>query len=199
MTKEVIIEPGATTGTQYDYVYDLHGNILSKTESTYTVATGATSGSATTQYTYGDNTWGDLLTSYGDLTFTYDEIGNIVTEHKAGSSSTTYYNWGKGRQLESLSYGTSAQSATTVVEHAYNSDGVRISKTLSAGGLEFIVDGNKILKQIGCGLGVLQTLEFYYDAQGEIIGFNYDGRKGINFYDFDPLPKTIHSYTHYGK
>jgi len=59
MTKEVIIEPGTTTGTQY---------------------------------TYSDNTWGDLLTSYGDLTFTYDEIGNIVSEHKAGSSSKTYYN-----------------------------------------------------------------------------------------------------------
>jgi len=199
MTKEVIIEPGATTGTQYDYVYDLHGNILSKTESTYTVATGATSGSTTTQYTYGDNTWGDLLTSYGDLTFTYDEIGNLVSRHREGISSAYYFNWGKGRQLESLSYGTSAESATTVVEHEYNSDGVRISRTFNAGGLEYIVDGDRILKQVGCGIGVLQTLEFYYDAQGEIIGFNYDGRKGINFYDFDPLPKTIHRYTHYGK
>ena len=175
MTKEVIIEPGATTGTQYDYVYDLHGNILSKTESTYTVATGVTSGSTTTQYTYGDNTWGDLLTSYGDLTFTYDEIGNLVSRHREGISSAYYFNWGKGRQLESLSYGTSAQSATTVVAHEYNSDGVRISRTFNAGGLEYIVDGDRILKQIGCGIGVLQTLEFYYDAQGEIIGFNYNG------------------------
>ncbi len=175
MTKEVIIEPGATTGTQYDYVYDLHGNILSKTESTYTVATGATSGSATTQYNYGDNTWGDLLTSYGDLTFTYDEIGNLVSRHREGISSAYYFNWGKGRQLESLSYGTSAESATTVVEHEYNSDGVRISRTFNAGGLEYIVDGDRILKQVGCGIGVLQTLAFYYDAQGEIIGFNYNG------------------------
>ena len=42
MTREIIIEPGATTGKQYDFVYDLYGNVLSKTESTYTVATGAT-------------------------------------------------------------------------------------------------------------------------------------------------------------
>ena len=175
MTKEVIIEPGATTGTQYDYVYDLHGNILSKTESTYTVATGATSGSTTTQYTYGDNTWGDLLTSHGNLTFAYDEIGNLVSRHIEGNSSVYYFNWGKGRQLESLSYGTSAESATTVVAHEYNSDGVRISRTFNAGGLEYIVDGDRILKQVGCGIGVLQTLEFYYDAQGEIIGFNYGG------------------------
>ena len=110
-----------------------------------------------------------------NLTFTYDEIGNIVTEHKAGSSSTTYFNWGKGRQLGSLSYGTSAESATTVVAHEYNSDGIRISRTFKEGGLEYIVDGDRILKQVGCGLGVLQTLEFYYDAQGEMIGFNYNG------------------------
>ena len=30
MTREIIIAPGATTGTQYDYVYDLYGNILSE-------------------------------------------------------------------------------------------------------------------------------------------------------------------------
>ena len=110
-----------------------------------------------------------------NLTFTYDEIGNLVSRHRDGISSAYYFNWGKGRQLESLSYGTSAQSATTVVEHEYNSDGVRISRTFNAGGLEYIVDGDRILKQVGCGIGVLQTLEFYYDAQGEIIGFNYNG------------------------
>ena len=63
MTKKVIIEPGATTGTQY---------------------------------TYGDNTWGDLQTSYGDLTFTYDEIGNLVSRHRDGISSAYYFKWGKG-------------------------------------------------------------------------------------------------------
>ena len=47
MTREIIIEPGATTGKQYDFEYDLYGNILSKTESTYTVATGAITGSDT--------------------------------------------------------------------------------------------------------------------------------------------------------
>ena len=173
MTREIIIAPGATTGTQYDYVYDLYGNILSKTESTYTVATGSTSASATTQYAYADNTWKDLLTSYGDLTYTYDEIGNVISENKEGSSSTTYYNWGKGRQLENISYGMSAEIANVVVAYEYNSDGIRISKTFNEGGLEFIVDGNKILKQIGCGIGAMQTLEFYYDAFGDIIGFRY--------------------------
>ena len=50
----------------------------------------------------------------------------------------------KGRQLENISYGISAESANVVVAYEYNSDGIRISKTFSEGGLEFIVDSNKI-------------------------------------------------------
>ena len=88
--------------------------------------------------------WKDLLTSYGDLTYTYDEIGNVISENKGGYTYTTYYNWGKGRQLENISYGISAESANVVVAYEYNSDGIRISKTFSEGGLEFIVDSNKI-------------------------------------------------------
>ena len=36
ITRENIIESEATTGKQYDFEYDLYGNKLSKTESTYT-------------------------------------------------------------------------------------------------------------------------------------------------------------------
>ena len=50
----------------------------------------------------------------------------------------------KGRQLENISYGISAESTNVVVAYEYNSDGIRISKTFSEGGLEFIVDSNKI-------------------------------------------------------
>ena len=173
MTREIIIEPGATTGKQYDFEYDLYGNILSKTESTYTVATGAITGSATAQFSYTDSTWKDLLTSCGNMSFTYDEIGNLRSLKNGSNTSGYYFNWGKGRQLESLAFGETAESAEVYVEYGYNADGIRISRTFNVGGLEYIVDGDKILKQVGCGVGVLQTLEFYYDALGEIIGFNY--------------------------
>ena len=46
--------------------------------------------------------------------------------------------------MENISYGISAESANVVVAYEYNSDGIRISKTFSEGGLEFIVDSNKI-------------------------------------------------------
>ena len=173
MTREIIIEPGATTGKQYDFEYDLYGNILSKTESTYTVATGAITGSATAQFSYTDSTWKDLLTSCGNMSFTYDEIGNLRTYQTDNTSSKIFFNWGKGRQLESLAFGETAESAEIYVEYGYNADGIRISRSFNGRGLEYIVDGDKILKQVGCGVGVLQTLEFYYDALGEIIGFNY--------------------------
>ena len=173
MTREIIIESGATTGKQYDFEYDLYGNILSKTESTYTVATGAITGSATAQFSYTDSTWKDLLTSRGNMSFTYDEIGNLRSLKNGSNTSGYYFNWGKGRQLESLAFGETAESAEVYVEYGYNADGIRISRTFNVGGLEYIVDGDKILKQVGCGVGVLQTLEFYYDALGEIIGFNY--------------------------
>ncbi len=104
MTREIIIEPGATTGKQYDFEYDLCGNILSKTESTYTVATGAITGSTTKQYAYTDGTWKDLLTAYGTRYFTYDEIGNLRSLKNGSNTSGYYFNWGKGRQLESLTY-----------------------------------------------------------------------------------------------
>ena len=173
MTREIIIEPGATTGKQYDFEYDLCGNILSKTESTYTVATGAITGSTTKQYAYNDGTWKDLLSAYGTRYFTYDEIGNLRSIKNGSNTSGYYFNWGKGRQLESLTYGETAESADLYFEYGYNADGIRISKAILGRKLEYIVDGDKILKQVGCGVGVLQTLEFYYDALGEIIGFNY--------------------------
>ena len=69
ITRENIIESEATTGKQYAFEYDLYGNKLSKTESTYTVATGAITGSATAQFSYTDSTWKDLLTSCGKMSF----------------------------------------------------------------------------------------------------------------------------------
>ena len=46
--------------------------------------------------------------------------------------------------MENISYGISVKRANVVVAYEYNSDGIRISKTFSEGGLEFIVDSNKI-------------------------------------------------------
>lgn len=35
---------------------------------------------ATYTYTYGDSSWGDLLTAYNGISITYDEIGNPLND-----------------------------------------------------------------------------------------------------------------------
>ena len=121
----------------------------------------------TKQYTYGDSTWKDLLTGFGELTYTYDEIGNVIRTENTRTEEVTEYSWSKGRRLEKIERGTEK------TEYTYNRDGIRIGKSVQGGNVRYIVDGTKILKQIGTGAG--KTLEFYYDAGGELVGFRYEG------------------------
>ena len=140
---------------------------ISKKEEEYTVSTEATSNAVTKQYTYGDSTWKDLLTGFGELTYTYDEIGNVIRTENTRTEEVTEYSWSKGRRLEKIERGTEK------TEYTYNRDGIRIGKSVQGGNVRYIVDGTKILKQIGTGAG--KTLEFYYDAGGELVGFRYEG------------------------
>ncbi|MBE6934625.1 MAG: hypothetical protein E7462_06235 [Ruminococcaceae bacterium] len=54
----------------------------------------------TVPYTYGDASWGDLLTAYDGQTITYDDIGNPLND------GTWTYTWQNGRELASISNGT---------------------------------------------------------------------------------------------
>ncbi len=63
-----------------EMTYDNYGNILTKNG---------------VSYTYGDATWKDLLTKYGNQTITYDAQGNPTSY--LGHTLT----WEKGRQLKS--------------------------------------------------------------------------------------------------
>ena len=56
-------------------IYDSAGNITSKKTYAFTIGDLGTA-TSTVNYTYGDATWGDLLTKYGSTTITYDVIGN---------------------------------------------------------------------------------------------------------------------------
>ena len=71
----------------------------------------------TVVYTYGDDSWGDLLTGYNGATISYDEIGNPL------SDGTWTYTWERGRQLASMSDGT------TTWTYTYDADGMRTSRT----------------------------------------------------------------------
>ncbi len=58
----------------------------------------------TVTYGYGNADWGDLLTSYGGKTITYDAVGNPL------SDGTWSYTWERGRRLKSMRNGSKTYS-----------------------------------------------------------------------------------------
>ena len=97
--------------------------------------------------------------SYGNVIFTYDEIGNPLTYYN-GTSYT--FGW-EGRQLKSATRGSTSFSFT------YNDEGIRTSKVV--GGVEhtYILDGSQIAAEIW-GSNILVYL---YDSNGAPIGMQY--------------------------
>ena len=107
---QLLRENNQAAGKTWTYTYDDGGNILSKTEYAYT--TGALGTPLDTiAYTYGDSTWGDLLTAYDGQTLTCDEIGNL-----AGDGTWTY-TWQHARQLASMTDGTTSLSFYLLVPY----------------------------------------------------------------------------------
>ena len=95
--------------------YDTAGNIFSAKTYAYTTGTLGTPLSEDV-YAYTDVNWGDKLTSYNGVSFTYDAQGNPLTYYNGENYTFT---WQNGRQLASASKGT------TNVTYKYNSDGIR--------------------------------------------------------------------------
>ena len=140
-------------GDVIEYSYDNGGNLLSKT----------VNGVVSNSYTYGDTEWKDLLTGFNGTTITYDEIGN-PQNWRDGMSFT----WVNGRQLGAL------QKGDLNVSYSYNSDGLRVSKTVNGVKTEYVWDGSSLIGQ-KTGNNVLVYL---YAADG-LAGFQYNG---VNYY-----------------
>ena len=116
---QLVREDNAWLGKTFVWTYDNAGNITSRKEYAYTDSDSAVSGTptATYAYTYGDSTWGDLLTAYNGAARTYDEIGNLLTD------GTWTYTWRNGRELAGMTDGTTTWSYT------YDANGMRTSRT----------------------------------------------------------------------
>ncbi len=141
-----------------DYIYDKGGNITEvrhiyhgRYEETDT-------------YTYGNSEWKDLLTAYNGNEITYDEIGNPLTYYNGME-----FKWTMGRRLESVKNGN------TNVSYTYNADGLRTSKTVNNVKYNYYWDGDKLTGQTWQG----NTLYFYYDKDGNPIGFDLNNN---NYY-----------------
>ncbi len=152
-----------TSAIKYEYTYDDRGNILNKKEYAVTVDENGEKvytliDSNTDTYVY-DEKWKDELVSYNGQSIAYDAIGNPI--NYMGSTLT----WTMGRQL--ASFGD--------ISYTYNEDGIRTSKTLNNVTTKFYVDNANIIEQTNG----TTTLYFFYDGNGEIVGFKYNNNDYI--------------------
>jgi len=152
---QLIWEYNEGAGKAWNYSYDLGGNILTKTE--YDYADGETSNPTTVNYTYGDSTWGDLLTAYDGETISHDGIGNPL--NLKGWALT----WQGGRQLASMSKNDESLS------FSYNESGLRTKKTVGTAETSYYYNGTALTAEVTDDY----ELYFRYDSSGNLIGFTH--------------------------
>lgn len=170
----------------YTYRYDAGGNLLQETVDKLG-SNGVAVSTTNNRYSYGDSNWTDKLTAYNGQTITYDAIGNPLS-YRDGIAMT----WKNGRQLDTFTDGT------TNVSYSYDSNSVRVSKTV--GGVKYTYeyfngkllyetrgeakfwysyDSNDILYNIRYTLSDDSAMMSYYcthNSRGDIIGiYNGDG------------------------
>ncbi|MBQ7906908.1 MAG: hypothetical protein IJ309_02935, partial [Clostridia bacterium] len=119
---QLVRENNQALGKTYTYSYDESGNITSKKTYAYTTGTLGTA-TSTDVYSYTNEGWGDLLTAFNGVSFTYDEIGNPLVYN---NGNTYNFTWQKGRQL------SSATLLGNTYTYKYNQDGIRIEKTVGS-------------------------------------------------------------------
>ena len=172
----------------FTYSYDDAGNITEKKEYSYTTGSLANKTPLdVVSYTYGDSTWGDLLTSYDGQTITYDNIGNPLSYR--GKTLT----W-NGRQLRSV--------GNTV--YTYDINGLRTSKTVGNTTTFYTWEDGNLIHQTDGTISlhiwygengaeaftyiIGSTSETYYyvkDALGNVIGIYDDTGDMLVRYDYD--------------
>ena len=136
--------------------YDNAGNILSRSEYAYTTANDLSSLTATetVTYQYTSAKWGDMLRVYDGQNLTYDASGNLT------SDGEYIYTWVHGRELASMSNGTTTWTFT------YDASGMRTSRNGSNGySYGYIYDGSQLV-QLTIETTGDYSLEFTYDASG---------------------------------
>ena len=146
---------------------------------------------------YGDASWSDLLTSIGGQSLTADEIGNLL------SDGMWAYTWQHGRQLAGMS------KAGTNIAYGYDSDGLRISKTVNGTTYNYFYLGDQLVEmtwdnnrmhftydEIGPASVNYNGTEYFYvrNAQGDVTGLVSTSGTRVVTYTYDawgnPLTTT---------
>ena len=124
-------------------------------------------------YTYGNSTWGDMLTAYNGTAITYDAISNPLKWRN--SSSLTW----EGRTLTAQTLNSDDR-----LTYSYNSNGIRTQKQFydyMTGGYRtynYVLDGTRIIKETVSdpAYNLNYTLYYLYDASGSVQGFIYNNQ-----------------------
>ena len=153
----------AVENKTYTYTYDNNGNILTKSEYAYTLSDALGTATNTTTYGY-DTQWKDKLTTVGDKTIAYDNIGNPTSY--LGATLT----W-EGRNLKS--YETEEQK----FEYQYDENGMRYRTTItnkednSVGYLDYVWVDSKLISISFTSDELNQTVKYLYNDFDEPVGF----------------------------
>jgi RHS repeat-associated protein len=133
------VEPTGTTNYSYDPIYRLIKSAVGTTTKelfTYDATGNRTTGPTTaTAYTIDQ---GNQLTAYPNVTFTYDNNGNIIS--KTTLSGTYNYLYDDENRLTELRYNGAA-----IAIYKYDPFGRRIEKTVSGVTTKYLYDGANIL------------------------------------------------------
>ena len=167
---QLVREDNRALGVTYIYSYDHAGNITGRAK--YSFTTGSLGMLQNYfSYTYGDSSWGDLLTNYygyANEAITYDNIGNPRT---IGKKELTW----EGRQLASWYDGEDI-----TIDYGYNADGIRTFKEVYDADTgettrhEYILSGSQIIKETVFVNNVESyTLVYLYDEAGSPLGYRY--------------------------
>lgn len=166
--------------------YDNSGNILQKTSHSKQKQDDSV-------YTYSDEEWGDKLTAYNNAAIIYDEIGNPVVYNG------NQYTWSAGRQLSSYQN----LNSNLKVSYTYDEIGHRTKKTIEEDGskinYEYFWLGDVLISMTVSGIveGVIDTVYFLYDIDGNIYGFIKNGTE-MYFYEKSKTGDIIAVYNETG-
>ena len=170
---QLIRENDPVANKTITYTYDEGGNILQKNEYEYTTSDTLGSSGFVIFYAY-DSEWKDLLTSYGGLSITYDEIGNPLT------FDDTTLTWECGRKLSSMTFPNGVTAS-----YKYDANGIRTQKTVGSRTTEYFLEGSTIVAQ-KTGDDVIW---YYFDSDGTRDAIEYKGN--VYYYMYNPQGDVI--------
>ena len=176
---QLVREDNMWLGKTFVWTYDDAGNITSCKEYAYIDNWEEVTGTPTktNTYTYGDSAWGDLLTAYNGVQWSYDQIGNLTDD------GTWEYTWQNGRELASMSNGSVTWNYT------YDANGMRTSRSNGSTTYNYVYNGDQLVQMtkgsdtlyftygaIGPTTVTWNGTTYYYavNAQGDVMGI-FDG------------------------